>query len=100
MLFRDISFDLIICTSTKILHAYLQQIKSFAVFHVASFLHMSQLRVPVPKLGISSSKPCRKFTSPLILLMVVNNGGHKLFLMCKSISSKGSRAKHSQNQGT
>ena len=100
MLFRDISFDMIICTSTEILHAHLQQIKFFAVFHVASYLHVSQLRVPIPKLGISISKPCRKFTSPLILLMIVNYGGHKLFLMCKSISSKGSRAKQSQNQGT
>ena len=32
--------------------------------------------------------------------MIVKNGGNKLFLMCNSLSSKGSRAKHSQNQGT
>ena len=100
MLFRDISFDMSLYTSTEILHAHLQQIKFFAVFHVANFLHMSQLRVPAPELGISSSKPYRKFKLPLISLMIVNNGGNKLFLMCKSISSKGSRAKHSQNQGT
>ena len=61
---------------------------------------MSKLRVPVSELGINSFKPYRKFKSPLISLMIVNNGGNKLFLMCKSISSKGSRAKHSQNQGT
>ena len=69
----------------------------FAVFHVASFLHMSQLRVPVPELRISGSKSYRNFESPLISLMIVNNGGNKLFLMCKSIFSKGSVAKHSQN---
>ena len=53
---------------------------------------MSLLRVPVPELGISSSKPYRKFKSPLISLMIVNDGGNKLFLLWKSISSKGSRA--------
>ena len=98
MPFRDISFDIIICISSEILHAHLQQIKLFVVFHVANFLHKS--RVPVPVLGINSSKPYRKFMSPLISLMIVNNGGNKLFRMCKSISSKGSRAKHSQNHGT
>ena len=100
MLFRDISFDMIICTSLEILHVYLQQIKLFAVFETANFLHMSQLRVPVPELGINSSKPYRKFKSPLISLLIVNNGGNKIFRMCKSIFSKGSGAKHSQNQGT
>ena len=100
MLFRDISSDMIICTSSEIFHAHLQQIKPFAVFHVANFLHMSQLRVPVPELGINSSKPYRKFKSPLISLMTLSNGGNKLIRMCKSISRKGSRAKHSQNQGT
>ena len=44
--------------------------KLFAVFHVANVLHMSHLRVPVPELGISSSKPYRKFKSPLISLMI------------------------------
>ena len=100
MLFRDIYFDMIICTSTEILHAHLQQIKFLAIFYVASFLHMSQLRVPVPELGISSSEPYRKFKSPYISLLIVHNGGNKLFLMCQSVSSKGSRAKQSQNQGT
>ena len=44
--------------------------KLFAVFHVANFLHMPHLRVPVPELGISSSKPYRKFKSPSISLMI------------------------------
>ena len=35
-----------------------------------------------------------------MLLIIVNYGGNKLFQMCKSISSKGSIAKLSQNQGT
>ena len=61
-------------------------------FHVASFLHMSQWRVPVPELEISDSKPYRIFKLPLILSMIVNSGGNKLFLLSKSISSKGSRA--------
>ena len=99
MLFRDISFDIIICTSKEILHAHLQQIKFFAVFHVVSFLPMSQLQGPVPELRISSSKPYRNFKSPFLSLMIVNNEGNKLFLMCKSISSKGSVARQSQNQG-
>ena len=64
--FRDISFDMIICTSTEILHAHFQLIKLFAVSHVAGFPHMSHFRVPVPELGISSSKLYRKFKSPLI----------------------------------
>ena len=74
--------------------------QNFALFHVASFLRLSQWRVPVPELGINSSKPYRIFKSPLMSLMIGNNGRNKLFLMCKSISSKGGRAKHSQNQGT
>ena len=61
---------------------------------------MSQLRVPVGELGLSNSKPYRKFKSPLISLMIVNNGGNKLVLMRKSFSSKGSRPKQSDNQGT
>ena len=91
---------MIICTSTEILHTHLQQINSFAVFYVASFSPMSQLRVAVGELGLSNSKPYRKFKSPLISLMIVNNGGNKLVLMCKSFSSKGSRPKQSENQGT
>ena len=78
-----------VCTSSEILHAHIQQINFFAFFHVASSLYMSQLRVPVSELGIYSSKPYRKFKSPLISLMIVNNGGNKSFRMCKSISSKG-----------
>ena len=89
MLFRDISYDMIICTSSEILHAYLQQIKLFAVFQIANFLHISQLQVPVPELGINSSKSYRKFKSLLVSLLTVNNGGNKLFRMCKSIFSKG-----------
>ena len=72
--------------------------KLFAVCHAASFLHMSQLRVPVPELGISSSKPFRKFKPPLISMMIINDGGNKLFLMCKSIFSNGSRAKLSKSR--
>ena len=61
MLFRDVNFGTIICLSTEIFHAHLQQINFFTVFHVASFLSMAQVRVPVPELGISSSKQYRKF---------------------------------------
>ena len=73
MLLRDIRFDKILRTSTEVLQAHLQQIKYFAAFHVASFLHMSQLGVPVPEFGISSSKPYRIFKSPLISLIMANN---------------------------
>ena len=78
-------------TTMQQLHAHLEQIKLLAVFHVANFLHMSQLRVPVQELRINSSKPYRKFKSPLISSVIVNSGANKLFRMCKSISSKGSR---------
>ena len=72
----------------------------FAIFLVANFLHMSQkLRVPVPELGIDSSKPYRRFKSSLLSLMIINNGENKIFRMCKSISSKGSRAKQSKTKG-
>ena len=46
----------------------------------------------------SSSKPYRKFKSTLIPLTIINNGGNKLFLMCKSTSSEGSTAKNSQKR--
>ena len=61
---------------------------------------MSQLRVPVPELGISNSKPYRIFKLPLILFIIVNNGGNKLSLLSESISSNGSSLKPNQNQGT
>ena len=91
MLFRNISFDMIIFILAKIFLAHFQQIRILLFFRVARFLHMSQLRVPVPKLGISNSKPYRIFKLPLILIMIVNNGGNKLFPLSKSISSKSSR---------
>ena len=62
-------------------------------FHVVSFLRMSQLWVLVPKLGNSSTKQNGIFKLPLLLLMTVNNGGNKLFLMCKYVSSKDNSAK-------
>ena len=68
--------------------------------NAVSFLHMSQLPVPIQLLKISISKVCSMFKVPLIVLMIVNNGGNKLFLMCIYISNKSSIAKHSQNQGT
>ena len=46
----------------------------------------------------SSSKPYRKFKSTLIPLTIINNGGNKLFLMCKSTSSEGSTAKNSKKR--
>ena len=49
---------------------------------------MSQLQLPVPKFGISSSKPFRKFKSPLILLMVVNNGRNNYVLYAKPFPAK------------
>ena len=100
MLLRDISYDMIIFILAEILQAHFQQIRILLFIRVASFHYMSQLRVSVPELGISNSKPYRIFKEPLILLMIVNNGENKLFLLSKSIPSKGSRVKHSQNQGT
>ena len=55
MLFRDNSFDMIVF----ILAHFQQRISQF--FRVANFLHVSQLRVPVPELEISNSKPYRIF---------------------------------------
>ena len=60
----------------------------FAVFDVASFLCMLQLRVPVLELGMTNTKPYRIFESPLILLMIVNNEGNISYLMCKSNFNK------------
>ena len=50
MLFRDISFDMIIFILAEILQAHFQQIRILLFFRAASFLHMSQLQVPVPDL--------------------------------------------------
>ena len=61
MVFRDINFDMIIFILTEIVQAHFWQIRISLFFHVASFLHMSQLRVPVPELGNSSSKPYKIF---------------------------------------
>ena len=61
MLFRDISFEMIIFILAEILQAHFQQIRILLFFHVASFLHTSQLRVLVAELGISNSKPYRIF---------------------------------------
>ena len=61
MLFRDISFDMIIFILAEILQTHFQQIKILLFFRVASFLHMSQLRVHVPELEISNSKPYKVF---------------------------------------
>ena len=59
MLFRDISFDMIIFILAEILQAHFQQIRILLFFRVTSFLHMSQLRDPVPELEIRNSKPYR-----------------------------------------
>ena len=100
MLSRDISFYMIVYILTEIFHSDLQQARIFTVFHAVSFLRVSQLPVPVPELGINNAKPCSIFKSPLMLSMIVTNGGNKLFPTCKSISSKGSIAELCQNQGT
>ena len=95
MLSRDIRFYMIVYTLTEIFHSDLQQIRIFTGFHAVSFLRVSQLSVAVPELGINNSKSCGIFKSPLMLSMIVTSGGNKLFPVCKSVSSKGSR----QNQG-
>lgn len=100
MLSKDINFYMIVYTLTEIFHSYLQQVSIFTVFHAVNFLRVSQLPVPVPELGTNSAKPCIIFKSPFMLSMIVTNGGNKLFPTCKSISSKGSIAKHGQNLGT
>ena len=56
MLFRNISFDMLIFILAEILQAHFQQIRLLLFFRDASFLHTLQLRVPVPELGISNSK--------------------------------------------
>ena len=61
VLFRDISFDMIIFILAEILQTHFQQIRILLFLRVASFQHMSQLRVPVPELGVSNSKPYRIF---------------------------------------
>ena len=61
MLFRNINFDMIILILAEIPRAHFQQIGILLFFRVASFLHKSQLRVPVPELGISNFKPYRIF---------------------------------------
>ena len=54
MIFRDISLDTIIFILAEILKGHFQEIKIVLCFRVASFLNMSELRVPVPELGIAS----------------------------------------------
>ena len=61
MLFRNISFDMIIFNLVELLQAHFQQIRILLFFRVGSFFHMSQLRVSVPELGISNSKLYRIF---------------------------------------
>ena len=97
---REISFYMIVYTLTEIVHFDLQQIRIFTGFHAVNFLRVLQLPVPVPELGINNAKPCSIFKPSLMLSMIVTNGGNRLFSMCESISSKGSIAKHCQNQGT
>ena len=94
----DISFDMIVYTLTERFHSDLQQIRILNVFHTVRFLIMSKLPVRVQNLGICNSKPCSILKLLLMLLVLVNNGGNKRNLMCKSIPSRGSTAKHSQNQ--
>ena len=100
MLVTNIGFDMIVYTLTEIFHSDLQQVRIITVYNAVSFLGVSQLPVPVRLLRISNSKPCNIFKSPFMLLLIVNNGGNKLFRMCKYISNKGSIAKHSRNRGT
>ena len=61
MLFRDISFDMIIFILAEILQAHFQRIRILLFIRVASFLNMSQSRVSVPELGIRHAKPYRIF---------------------------------------
>ena len=61
MLFRDISVDMILFILAEILRHFFSRSEFCFFFRVASFLHTSQLRVPVPELGISNSKPYRIF---------------------------------------
>ena len=84
MLFRDIIVYMTGHTLTEMFHSDLQQISIFTVFHAVNFLRVSQLPVLVPELGINSAKPCSIFKSPLVLSMIVTNGGNKLFPTCKS----------------
>ena len=62
--------------------------QTFCCFLILPIFSTSQLRVPEPELGINSSKPYRKFKSPLISLMIVNNGGNKLFVCANPFSAK------------
>ena len=100
MLLRNTCFNTSVYHLTEILLSDLQQVKIIPVFNAVSFRLVFQFPVPLPVLRIRNSKPCSMFKSPLMLLMKANNGGNKLFLMCKFISNKDSIAKHSQNQGT
>ena len=73
MPFTNIGLDMIVYTTTEIFHSDLQQIVIITVFYAVNFLRVSQLPVPVPLLGISNSKSCSMFRSPLMLVMKVNN---------------------------
>ena len=61
MLFKDISIghDYIFLAET--IQAHFRQIRILLFFSVATFLHMSQLGVPVPELGSRISKLYRIF---------------------------------------
>ena len=63
MSFRDVGVDMTVYTLTEKIHADIQEIRIPTVFHAISFLHVSQLPVPVQKLEISNSKPRSTFVT-------------------------------------
>ena len=90
MIFRHIGFDMIVYTLTEIFYSDFQQIRIITVFNAVS---VSQFPVPVRLFRFSNPNPCSMFSLLFILLVIVNNEGNKLFLMCKSIPNKGSISK-------
>ena len=83
-------------TLTEIFYSDLQEIR-FYCFFMPSVLSQCYNGQPLPQdLEISSFKPSKP---PLMFLMMISNGGNKLFLMCKSVSGEDSIA-NSQNQET
>ena len=82
MLFRDISFDMIMFTLTEILHVHLQQIRTLLFFFLllTSFLHICHNCESLSQnLELAILNHTEYIKLPLIPLVIVNNSGNKIF---------------------
>ena len=76
MLFRDMTFYMIVCTLTKIFHSDLRQIRILLLFmlSVFSLCHSRQSLFQNMELAIRNHAA---YKSPFMLLMIATDGGNK-----------------------